>query len=540
MPITKLQPFNLDANANYTFGTVTATNFVGNGSQLTGIVTGTATPTIATIAYPGDDTAADIAGGQTITLTGTNFAAGARVIINGNAVGIVSVVNSTTITFIAPALAAGSYIFYVVNTDGSTAIAVPGLQYSGVPTWTTSAGSLGTTYESVALAINVAAVSNSTVTYSLYSGLLPSGITVNANTGVISGTVPVTSNTTTYTFTIRATDAERQDTDRQFSLIASPDVVTWASPASGSAIQIGINSAYSLTLNAAAASGKTITYTANSLPTGLTIANSAVTGTPTVGGNTTSIITATAATTNRSATSLVNWTIAVSSDPYYNNTYALFNFNGADGSTTYTDSSKNNLTCTSTGSSTPTLATNLAKFGTSSIVFGYRTGNITTPAVAVGTGDYTMEGWVYLTTASTGLYTAIFGMGSSHFRFGDSGFGNRLQIGTNLDSISACWNVPVTTSNFLNTWKHLAFSRQSGVCRVFIDGVQQNLGNGANPGSFPNTSFTSTENLGTVTCNIGMGSSGGYGWIGHMDDVRFTVGLARYTSSFTPPTTQLD
>jgi len=128
MPITKLQPFNLDSTASYTFGTVTATNFVGNGSQLTGIVSGTTVPTVTAIAYPGDDTAADTAGGQTITLTGTGFASGASVIINGQTAGVVSVVNSTTITFTAPAVTAGSYIVYVVNTNGTTALAVPGIQ----------------------------------------------------------------------------------------------------------------------------------------------------------------------------------------------------------------------------------------------------------------------------------------------------------------------------------------------------------------------------------------------------------------------------
>ena len=48
MAITKLQPFNLDTTANYTFANITTTNanlgnaatanfFVGNGSLLTGI-----------------------------------------------------------------------------------------------------------------------------------------------------------------------------------------------------------------------------------------------------------------------------------------------------------------------------------------------------------------------------------------------------------------------------------------------------------------------------------------------------------------------
>ena len=222
MPITKLQPFNLDSTASYTFGNVTATNFVGNGSQLTGIVTGTTVPTVTAITYPGDDTAADVAGGQTITLTGTGFASGAAVIINGVTASVVSVVSTTTITFTAPALTAGSYILYVVNTNGTTAIAVPGIQYSGVPVWTTSAGTLGTAVKQTSFTVNLITTGDAPITYSVYSGALPSGLTLTANTGVLSGTLPNVSADTTYNFTIRSTDAQLQDTDRAFSITVVP------------------------------------------------------------------------------------------------------------------------------------------------------------------------------------------------------------------------------------------------------------------------------------------------------------------------------
>ena len=186
---------------------------------------GVSGPRITSIAYPGDDTAASITGGDTITLTGANFAAGAMVVINGNAAGVVSVVNSTTITFTAPPNPTGSYILYVVNTDGATTIAVPGLQYSGTPAWSTPAGTLGTFNQQTAFSANVVATGDAPITYSVYSGSLPSGITLTANTGVLTGTLPNVSGTTTYSFTIRATDAQRQDTDRAFSLnviVAAP------------------------------------------------------------------------------------------------------------------------------------------------------------------------------------------------------------------------------------------------------------------------------------------------------------------------------
>ena len=185
------------------------------GTSLTS--TNAITPRIATIAYVGDDTAAAPAGGQTITLTGSGFVS-SSVYVGGTIVASVSVVNSTQLTFVAPAKTAGSYSLNVVNSDGASATFIPGMQYSGVPTWSTSAGSLGSVNVSTSVNFTVAATSDSTVTYSVTSGSLPSGVTLNSSTGAITGTAPSLGSTTTYNFTIRATDSENQDTDRNFSM----------------------------------------------------------------------------------------------------------------------------------------------------------------------------------------------------------------------------------------------------------------------------------------------------------------------------------
>ena len=175
-------------------------------------------PTITSIAYIGDDTATNITGGDTVTINGTNFNSGVTVLIGDVQVSQVSLVSSTQLTFIAPANAAGSYILYVVNTDGGVAISVSGIQYSGVPAWTTSAGSLGTPNASTSFSTTLAATGDAPISYSVVSGALPAGINLNSSTGVISGTTPNISTSTTYNFTIRASDAQNQDTSRTFSL----------------------------------------------------------------------------------------------------------------------------------------------------------------------------------------------------------------------------------------------------------------------------------------------------------------------------------
>jgi len=276
----------------------------------TGNTTGAGnSPTISAIVYPGNDTAVNTAGGDTVTLTGANFNTGVSVIVNGVPASVVTRVSSSEITFTTSAQAAGSYIIYVVNTDGSTGLAVPGLQYSGVPSWTTAAGSLATVYETAAISNSLSASSDSAVTYSVESGTLPTGVTLFAGSGLVSGTAPVVESSTTYNFTVTASDGENQDTARNFSYTVNPDVVTWSSPSSGATLSGTVGTAYTQSLSATSAAGRAITYTADALPDGLNISGSSITGTPTANSSISTLLTATAATTQKTATRTFNWNI---------------------------------------------------------------------------------------------------------------------------------------------------------------------------------------------------------------------------------------
>jgi hypothetical protein len=250
-------------------------------------------------------------------------------------------------------LSTGSYPVYVVNTDGGTAIAVPGIQYSGTPNWTTAAGSLGSYTETQSISNTVTATGDAPISYSLFSGTLPTGATLNSANGLISGTSPLSASPTTYTFTIRATDAQQQDTNRQFSLTINPDVVTWSSPANGTTYTSTANSAISnVALSATAASGQSVSYTANALPTGLSLSGSNITGTPTVVANSSTLLTATAATTNATATRTINWVISVASDPDFEYVTTLLSASNPT-STFVTDASTNNFAVTVFGDTRP-------------------------------------------------------------------------------------------------------------------------------------------------------------------------------------------
>ena len=92
---------------------------------------------------------------------------------------------------------------------------------SDVPTWSTGAGSLGSVAATGSMNFTVAASSDSTITYSKISGSFPGGGSLNASTGVISGTESGSTSETVYNFTIRATDNESQTADRAFSITVS-------------------------------------------------------------------------------------------------------------------------------------------------------------------------------------------------------------------------------------------------------------------------------------------------------------------------------
>jgi hypothetical protein len=154
-------------------------------------------PKITVLAYPGDDQAADPAGGQTITLTGTGFVTGCTVFTGSTQVGTVTFISETSITFISLALASATYTVYVINPDGGTAALVPGISYSGLPNWTTTAGSIASVYEYSSISSTVTATGDAPVSYALYSGSLPSGSSLNTSTGLISGTSIASAGATT-------------------------------------------------------------------------------------------------------------------------------------------------------------------------------------------------------------------------------------------------------------------------------------------------------------------------------------------------------
>ena len=183
-------------------------------------------PTITSIAYPGSVTAADPAGGETITVTGTGFKTGATVTIGGTAAPSVSYVSATQITFTTPAKAAGDYDIVVTNTDTGSATFINGISYNGIPTWTTPAGSLGTFASDTTIStitLQATEPDAGTITFSITNGALPTGLSLTGAN--INGTTTLETADTLYTFTVTATDDESQATPRTFTITVTKQLI---------------------------------------------------------------------------------------------------------------------------------------------------------------------------------------------------------------------------------------------------------------------------------------------------------------------------
>ena len=201
----------------------------GSAVSLGGSVTvGETKPTVSSVSP------STITNAQTsVTITGTNFATGASVEAvgtNGNIIvaDTVSFTNSTTLVANFTIATDATYFIRVENTDGNAARSSSAiLTVSDAPTWTTSAGSLGSVSAGDSVSLSVAATSDSTVAYSETTSVLtsnantPAGtmnLSLNSSTGAITGTAPSPTSETTYNFTLRATDNESQTADRAFSI----------------------------------------------------------------------------------------------------------------------------------------------------------------------------------------------------------------------------------------------------------------------------------------------------------------------------------
>ena len=181
------------------------------------------------------------AGGNiTFTINGSRFSVGANVrFISNTGVELTpSSVTRVSATQLTAVIAKNSFVngqepydVKVINSSGLATILADQINVNNAPAWVTSAGSLGSfgNYVNVNVTVSATDADGDTVTYSIVSGSLPSGLSLNTSTGAITGTMGAVGSSTTVNFTLRAT-AGGKTADRAFSFVQagpSPHAFTY-------------------------------------------------------------------------------------------------------------------------------------------------------------------------------------------------------------------------------------------------------------------------------------------------------------------------
>lgn len=219
-------------------------------------------------------------------------------------------------------------------------------------------------------------------------------------------------------------------------------------------------------------------------------------------------------------------------DQYFSNVSLLLLGDGTNGSTVFTDIGPNAFNVNAFGSSR--VSTAVFKHGTGSINFPTNTSYLTVPnnqAFSFAGGNFTVECWVYMATQTFGNKGLI-----TNWNAG-SGVGP-WQVGIASLSTSPVfyWNYTgsfesrlITGTAFTqNAWGHLAIVRNGALITMYQNGVSTASANvGANS--------IWTGGTGELVIAADQGKAPERNYIGYIDDIRITKGVARYTSTFTPP-----
>ena len=216
-------------------------------------------------------------------------------------------------------------------------------------------------------------------------------------------------------------------------------------------------------------------------------------------------------------------------------TKVLLSFDGPDASTSFADHNEGGSDHVWTAFGNTQTDTDLSRFGGASGLFD-GTGGISTPDhddFALGSGDFTIDCWFQVgNTASTNK--RLCGQSDAFTTASLSSFfiqrTSANVMSAEVSDGSTFITVTGTTqfTDALNVgWHHLALVRSGNVLRLFIDGAQEG-GDVSFSGALPDSA--------ELFC-IGTRSVGAINpWIGWIDEFRLSVGIARWTEDFTPPT----
>lgn len=215
----------------------------------------------------------------------------------------------------------------------------------------------------------------------------------------------------------------------------------------------------------------------------------------------------------------------MTTDLHFDSVSLLLHCDGANGSIAFVDSSPEPKTITALASAKVTTAQSMFGGACLSVLTGGRLVVNAGEGCTFGADDFTVEMWVKTDASGVRYFMgqdSQYGYASWAMGIDDGKF---FWVDTNPSADWFLVKSAVTVND--GQWRHFAVARQSGVLRLFVDGVPD--------GSHAGTSAYS------ATGPCGIANISGYydpsnSTKGYIDELRVTKGVARYTNTFAVPT----
>jgi len=206
-------------------------------------------------------------------------------------------------------------------------------------------------------------------------------------------------------------------------------------------------------------------------------------------------------------------------------TKLMLHMDGANAGTTFTDSSLTPKTITPLGEATTSTVD--FKFATASLLTS-TIGGLSTPAHAdfnLGTSDFTVDFWINPTSlagTNEGLYNQVTnGTDFTTLYLNSNGAIQYRDFESNADQVTLTTGAGAIVTG---SWQHIALVRNGNNWNIYVNGTSQ-------------ASTTNAHSVATFTGSFQIGYVSGYTnpVVGYVDEFRWSKGIARWTSNFTPP-----
>jgi hypothetical protein len=172
------------------------------------------------------------------------------------------------------------------------------------------------------------------------------------------------------------------------------------------------------------------------------------------------------------------------------------------------------------------ISTSVKKYGSGSLSFD-GTGDWllmpNTPNQQLDTGNFTIEGWIYLNAIGTARGFVSKGTSTTGWSLGVNAL-NQVVFNYASSTINSTGLLAMSTWYFITVVREGTGSNQT---KIYINGTNDGTGT-------VSTNFNQTNIM-----YVGADRVGGSPMNGYIDDLRITKGFARYTATFTPPVSEL-